>query len=631
MTTMSQGSEFATTAVSQSESEQLIEELAEFDLNGNEFSQFERASEHDDQSAVTSLERFAWFRDLRLVNKLHAVFGGFFAIGIVMAAILAFGFADLWNRYNAATQLEQAVLISTELKGTHGELRYHTARFLYNREPEILSRQRESIATANANIEELQAILDQRLPQMSSELEVLRTNLSTYNSTFDGLIATVQAEGRTERTEKVAFEIADQGDAVYNSALAFTAGLKEQANALREESVQYIVNLSLIVAALGILAGLLLSIGLAYLSRDFARKIGEVTEGMNRVVKGDTEFSIGGRDRKDEIGEMVRALNLFQRASRAFQFMARERAARAKEQEKLLDDRDVARSEAEDRRKAVLVDIAKQLEVKVGEVVQNMAEASSELQGTALRMSEAAESTSQRTELASQNMNDANSGAVAAAAASDQFAISIGEISRQASSSSELARLASDATNEADNTISALALSAEEVGQIVELIQTIAQRTNLLALNASIEAARGGEAGRGFAVVASEVKELALQTTRATEQVAEQIRSMQDSTGASVNALRAIAGQVHELETTAVSIASAVDEQSVAGQDLARSIDLAARGTEEVSGHIGEVRELSLSTGTAASQVLASASELELQAKTLNEEVNSFLTQMRDS
>jgi methyl-accepting chemotaxis protein len=104
---------------------------------------------------------------------------------------------------------------------------------------------------------------------------------------------------------------------------------------------------------------------------------------------------------------------------------------------------------------------------------------------------------------------------------------------------------------------------------------------------------------------------------------------MQNTTGASVKALRAIAGQVKELETTAVSIATAVDQQSVAGQDLARSIDLAARGTERVAGHIEDVREMALSTGAAASQVLTSATSLEAQAATLRSQVQGFLTRVR--
>lgn len=120
-----------------------------------------------------------------------------------------------------------------------------------------------------------------------------------------------------------------------------------------------------------------------------------------------------------------------------------------------------------------------------------------------------------------------------------------------------------------------------------------------------------------------------MQTSRATQQVAEQIRAMQDTTSASVSALRSIAAQVRELETTSVAIASAVDEQSVAGQDLARSIDRAAYGTSKVFEHVEEVRALSLSTGKAAGLVLASSTDLEFQAARLNEQVSAFLRQIR--
>jgi methyl-accepting chemotaxis protein len=125
------------------------------------------------------------------------------------------------------------------------------------------------------------------------------------------------------------------------------------------------------------------------------------------------------------------------------------------------------------------------------------------------------------------------------------------------------------------------------------------------------------------------VKELAAQTSKATDAIAQQIRAIQDSTGASVTALRTIGQQVQQLEATSVSIAAAVDQQSVAGQDLARSIDLAARSTDEVSSNIVQVRETSLATGAAAAQVLTSSTELEQQAATLKTQVEEFLSHVR--
>lgn len=352
---------------------------------------------------------------------------------------------------------------------------------------------------------------------------------------------------------------------------------------------------------------------------------------LGRICAGQHNIVVPHRDRSDEYGQLADVTERMRRAGVQFEKLYKERARRAESELEEKTRLRLLEEESRLERERALRNIADQFERTVGDVVSGVASASSQLQATATMMAATAEQSSNRTSEVAVSMEEANSGATAAAAASDEFAMSIGEISRQAASSAELARKATLSANEADATITALADSAQQVGQIVELIQTIAQRTNLLALNASIEAARGGEAGRGFAVVASEVKELAMQTSRATEQVAEQIRTMQDTTGASVSALRSIAAEVQQLESTAVSIASAVDQQSVAGQDLARSIDLAARGTEQVASTIKEVRELSISTGTAASQVLDSSTALEQQASTLRTQVDRFLAKVRES
>jgi methyl-accepting chemotaxis protein len=577
------------------------------------------------------LERIAWFRDLPVASKIHTIFGAFLALIIATALVLGIGLNEVWNRYHTSAKIQEAVLASAELTGTAGELRYATARFLFEREPAVLERQRGHYNDANTKVAEIDTIITAQAPQLALAVEKLRRELEGYNSTFEQALGLLQREGRSPRSEALAYDISDRGDALLEHTRAFRVKVEAHSEILVKTGVDYFLSLVMLVALLGGCATLILLLGLTYLSRDFSRRISEVTVGMTRLASGDYQFHIDGRERKDEIGSMVRALDLFKRASKQLQTWARERTERAEEELRLQQERERERAEADSRRTKLIDEVARQFEQTVGDVVHKVTDASGELHSTATKMALTAQQTSERTAMVVQDMNEANSGAVAAAAASDEFALSIGEISQQAASSSQLARLAADATTEADSTISALAASAEQVGQIVELIQTIAQRTNLLALNASIEAARGGEAGRGFAVVASEVKELAMQTSRATEQVADQIRAMQDTTGASVSALRAIAGQVKELETTAVSIASAVDQQSVAGQDLARSIDLAARGTEKVASHIGEVRELSLSTGAAASQVLTSAKDLEVQAATLREQMTAFLRRVREN
>ena len=367
---------------------------------------------------------------------------------------------------------------------------------------------------------------------------------------------------------------------------------------------------------------------LRFIEQRIIAPIEDLSNDLARMAKGEADVRPWHTERADLIGDIARSLEAF-RISR--EQLDASIAARAQSDAERERDRIDADNLAQSVRQEIVEGLLVRFQSSIGEIVQSVAASSTQLQSTAREMSATLEETTVQTDKVAQSVRDARGGTTAAAAASDEFAMSIGEISRQAASSAELARQASDTAGHADQTVSDLLSSADQIGEIVGLIHSIARRTNLLALNASIEAARSGEAGRGFAVVASEVKELAAQTSRATDSIANQIRAIQDSTGASVSALRTVNDQIKQLESSAVSIASAVDQQTLAGQELARSIDTAARGLEEVADHVDRVRTRTAAHGIAASQVLSSADELQSQANTLRSKLDSFITEIRAS
>jgi len=251
------------------------------------------------------------------------------------------------------------------------------------------------------------------------------------------------------------------------------------------------------------------------------------------------------------------------------------------------------------------------------------------LQAAAESLAGSAEETLQQSNSVAQSAEAATGNVQSVAAAGEELSASISEILRQARQSSEIATDAVHAAGTTDERIQQLSQAAVKIGSVIELIQGIASQTNLLALNATIEAARAGEAGRGFAVVANEVKDLAGQTTRATNEIAATIAGIQDVTNGTIEAMRGISRKIEKIHTIAQEIAGSVEEQGRATSEIAQSVQLAAVGTTQVSGNIVHVNEAATNTGAASAQVMSAARDLAEQAETLRAEMDKFLISAR--
>ena len=265
----------------------------------------------------------------------------------------------------------------------------------------------------------------------------------------------------------------------------------------------------------------------------------------------------------------------------------------------------------------------------ISDVMQAVDEASVSLTATCTSMRDIAGDSLKRMAVASAAAAETSERVKMTGAATEELSGSIQHIGEQATRGLDMARAAVGDTQRAQQAIVTLNEAAEHIGSIVNIISTIAAQTNLLALNATIEAARAGDAGRGFAVVASEVKVLASQTSRATEEISQQVAAIQEATRKSVGEISSIARAIGQLSDAATSIASAVEEQGATTRDIAGSIQTAADHTESASVEIRSVEQAAGHTATAFSEIAELTARLSARAADLESKVAAFFERVR--
>ncbi len=422
--------------------------------------------------------------------------------------------------------------------------------------------------------------------------------------------------GRMLEAEKLTKSVVKEEKALNHKLEALLSELEgfiENATNKAADIEGILLKLVIIVSIIGAIAGVALSIVIA---RSILMPLMDIRSFMNILADGDLDSIIPDRKQGDELRAMVRALQDFR--------------------EKLIDQRTLAAEQQKAQQAQIdrannLEKLTNDFELSTAELIAQLSAATTELEATAQSMSSIAEETTAQSSSMSNVSQAVGNNINTVAAATEEMVASVQEISQQVGRSSAVASSAVDKVEHTNTTIEKLSDAADKIGEVVGLINDIAEQTNLLALNATIEAARAGDAGKGFAVVASEVKALAAQTAQATEEIGEQVNSMQSITTEAVGAIDDIRTTIQEINESSTAIAAAMEEQNASTAEISRSTQLSASSMSELDGNVGNVNSASESTGSAAGQVLDASRELASQTNSLQKNVTEFLNKVKEA
>jgi methyl-accepting chemotaxis protein len=347
---------------------------------------------------------------------------------------------------------------------------------------------------------------------------------------------------------------------------------------------------------------------------------------MEKLSAGDLNLVIDNQHHTDEIGDMARALETFKNNALE-KVRLEEDQVREKMRQEEAEQQAKLQAEADKRR--MMNEMADEFEATINSLLNVVNQSVSELQSAAENMTQVAEEANSKTATVAE-ASDMTARSVETVVQSTQEMIqALDDIASNIERSSFLTHEAVSKADNADKTTATLSVAAKEITTVIELIQEITSRINLLSLNAAIEAAIAGESGKGFAVVASEVKRLAVQTADATESIATQIQNVQSVSSDVVGSLGSIRGSIATVNECSTGIASAMAEQNAITNQIATYMREASDNVQRINLSVDDIQMTAQSTASSAEQVLQASRAVARQSDDLNTAVQEFVSRIR--